>query len=114
MRRSYRKIVAAAAFFPALTFAVPRSVEAKGKAHAVVGLLQRVDGNNITVQTTKGAVEVVTLVAASQIRKGAGTLEGSGLASYVGQKIKVRYVENSGRKEVQSVTVPMSSKPTST
>jgi hypothetical protein len=110
MRRSYRKIVAAAAFFPALTFVNPRALEAKGKAHAVVGLLQQVDGDRVTVQTAKG-VEVVTLVGRSQIRKGAATVEGSGLRSYVGQKIKVRYVETSGRKEVQTVTVPMGSKP---
>jgi len=112
MRRSYRTIVAAAAFFPAITIGASRPIEAKGKAHAVVGLLQRVDGNSITVQTTKG-VEVVTLVTGSKIRQGAALVEGSRLPSYVGQKIKVRYLDNGGRKEVETVTVPMSSKPAS-
>jgi hypothetical protein len=113
MRRSYRKIVAAAAFFPALSIAIPREIEARGKTHAVVGYLQRVEGDHVTLQTSKG-VEVVTLVAGSEVRQGPAILEGSRLRSYVGQKIKVRYVENGGRKEVQTVTVPSTAKPSST
>jgi len=112
MRRSYRKIVAAAALFPALTIASSREIEARGKTHAVVGLLQRVDGDRVTLQTKKG-VEIVTLVADSQVRRGATILESSRLGSYVGQKIKVRYVENGGRKEVQTVTIPSTAKASS-
>ena len=110
MRRSYRKIVAAAAFFPALTLASSRELEARGKAHAIVGLLQRVDGDRVTLQTSKG-VDVVTLVGSSEVRQGPATLRASQLGSFVGQKIKVRYLENSGRKEVQSVAVPSAARP---
>jgi hypothetical protein len=112
MRRSYRRIVAAAAFFPALTVATPTFAQAAGKAHAVVGTLQKVDGPSITVQTKSGP-EIMTLVSRSQIHQGAATVQGGSLVSYVGQKIKVRYVDANGQKQVQTVTVPTSSKPSS-
>ena len=112
MRRSYRTIVAAAAFFPLLTVATPTFAQAAGKPHAVVGTLQKVDGPRITVQTKAGA-EVMTLVSRSQIHQGANTVQDKSLASYVGQKIKVRYIDANGEKQVQTVTVPTSSKPSS-
>ena len=80
--------------------------------HAVVGTLQKVDGPRITVQTKAGA-EVMTLVSRSQIHQGAATVQDKSLASYVGQKIKVRYIDANGEKQVQTVTVPTSSKPSS-
>jgi hypothetical protein len=112
MRRSYRTIVAAAAFFPALTVATPTLAQTTGKAHAVVGTLQKVEGEHIIVQTKTGP-EVLTLVSRSQIHQGAATVQGRSLASYVGQKIKVRYVDANGQKQVQTVTVPTSSKSSS-
>jgi ribosome maturation factor RimP len=112
MRRSYRTIVAAAAFFPALTIATPTFAQAAGKAHAVVGTLQKVDGQRITVQTKAGS-EVMTLVSQSQIHQGAATVQGRNLSSFVGQKIKVRYVDANGQKQVQTVIVSTSSKTSS-
>ena len=112
MRRSYRTIVAAAALFPALTVATPTFAQAAGKAHAVVGTLQKVDGPRLTVQTKAGP-EIMTLVSQSQIHQGAATVKDTSLASYVGQKIKVRYIDANGQKQVQTVIVPTSSKPSS-
>jgi hypothetical protein len=112
MRRSYRTIVAAAAFFPALTVATPTIAHAKEKAHAVVGTLQKVEGQRIIVQTKTGPA-TMTLVSRSEIHQGAATVQANSLASYVGQKIKVRYVDANGQKQVQTVTVPTSSKPSS-
>lgn len=110
MSRSYRTIVAAAAFFPVLTLAAPCSAEAKGKTHAVVGTLQAVDGQGIVVQTKKGT-ERLTLVSSSVIRQGAATVPGGALGSYVGRRIKVRYVEVGDRKQVETVALAASSRP---
>jgi len=104
MRRSCRKIVSAA-FLAAMALVAPPLLEAKGKTHAVVGVLQRVDGARINVQTSKG-VEVLTVVPATQIHRGASAVRGDNLPSYVGRKVKVRYVDADGRKEIQTIALP--------
>jgi len=110
MRRSYRRVLPAAAFLSAVTFAAPgNAMSPKDKSHALVGTLQKVEGQSITVQTTKGA-ESVTLVSGSRIQRGATTIQVGELPSFAGQRVKVRYVDHNGAKEAQSITLASSTK----
>ena len=77
---------------------------AKPKAHAVVGTLQKVEGRTITVQTPKGA-ETVLIVSTSWIHRGAETIQPANLPSYAGERVKVRYVDQDGEKQAQTVTL---------
>jgi hypothetical protein len=77
---------------------------AKPKAHAVVGTLQKVEGQTITIETPKGA-EAVLLLPTSRIHRGAETIQPANLPSYAGQRIKVRYVDRNGEKQAQTVTL---------
>jgi len=111
MSRSYRTVVAAVVATLALAttgYAAP----AKAKSHALVGTLQKVDGQAITVQTPKG-VETVTLVSSSKIHRGAATILAPTLSTYAGQRVKVRYVDSNGEKQAQSVTVSSAPKASS-
>lgn len=103
MSRSYRTVVAAVVATLALA-ATSDAAPATAKSHALVGTLQKVDGQSITVQTPKGA-ETVTLVSSSRIHRGAATIQAANLSSYAGQQIKVRYVDSQGQKRAQSVTI---------
>jgi hypothetical protein len=103
MLRTYRIAAAAWVAIFALTttaFAAP----AKPKAHAVVGTLQKVEGRSITVQTPKGS-ETVLLVSGSWIHQGAETIQPASLASFSGQRVKVRYVDHDGEKQAETVTL---------
>lgn len=96
---------AVAALVAALALAAPSSATpAKATSHSIVGTLQKVEGQTLTVQTLKGA-ETVTLVRSSQIHRGAASVQASNLASYAGQRIKVRYVDSNGQKHATSVTL---------
>ena len=109
MKRSYRTILPAAAFLSAVLPAVPGYASPREKAHALVGTLRKVEGQSITVQTSKGT-EAVTLVSGSRIQRGAKTLQVGELSSFAGEKVKVRYVDHNGEKEVQSVTLASTAK----
>jgi hypothetical protein len=110
MRRSYRTILPAAVFLSAASLASPGfAMSPREKAHAIVGTLQKVEGQSITVQTAKG-VEAVTLVSNSRIQRGAKTIQVGELSSFAGEKVKVRYVDHNGEKEAQSVTVASAAK----
>ena len=110
MKRSYRRVLPAAALLSAVSLAVPgNAMPSRDKAHALVGTLQKVEGQSITVQTDKGT-EAVTLVSGSRIHRGATTIQAGDLPSYAGQKVKVRYVDHNGEKEAQSVTVASGAK----
>jgi hypothetical protein len=111
MSRSYRSI-AAAVFATLALAATSYAAPAKAKSHALVGTLQKVDGQALTVQTTKGT-ETVKLVSSSKIHRGASTIQADSLSSYAGQRVKVRYVENNGEKQAQNVTVPSAPKASS-
>jgi hypothetical protein len=103
MFRMYR--VAAAVFVATFVLtATSFAATAKPKAHVVVGTLQKVDGQTITVQTPKGA-ETVLLVSTSRIHRGAETIQPANLPSYTGQRVKVSYVDQSGEKQAQTVTL---------
>jgi hypothetical protein len=83
--------------------------KAKEKAHAVVGTLQKVDGQTLTVQTAKGA-ETVMLVSNSRIHRGAESIQPAGLSTYAGERVKIRYVDHNGQKEAESITLATSGK----
>lgn len=107
MSCSYRTVAAAsiASLLAATSYAAP----AKTKSHAVVGTLQSVEGQTITVQTPKGP-ETVILVPSSRIHRGAATIPAADLSSFAGQRIKIRYVDSTSGKQAQSVTLPSASK----
>jgi hypothetical protein len=103
MSGSYRTV--AAAFVATLALAATSyAAPAKAKSHALVGTLQKVEGQAMTVQTSKGA-ETVMLVSSSKIHRGAATILAPSLPSYAGQRVKVRYVDSNGEKQAQTVTV---------
>ncbi len=83
---------------------------ARSGAHAVIGTLQRVEGQVITVQTD-GGVEAITLPRTATVRVGSHTLSVSDLKAQTGARVKVRYTESGGQKEAQSVTVSSVKKP---
>jgi len=87
--------------------ATSHAAPAKPKAHAVVGTLAKVDGQTITVETTKGP-ETVLLVSSSRIHRGASAVEASTLRIYTGQRVKVRYVDLDGGKQAQTLTIATS------
>jgi hypothetical protein len=110
MKRSFRRVLPAAAFLSAVSLAAaPGYASPRDKPHALVGTLQKVEGQSITVQTAKGT-EAVTLVSSSRIHRGATTIQVGDLSTYAGQKVKVRYVDHNGEKEAQSVTLASSAK----
>jgi hypothetical protein len=112
MCHSHRTIAAALVATLALvgtSYATPARAKSQAKSHAVVGTLEKVDGQTITVQTPKGA-ETVMLMPTSRIRRGAETIQPANLSSYAGQRVKLRYVESKGEKHAQSVTLASASK----
>jgi hypothetical protein len=103
MSRSYRA-VAAAVVATLMLATTSYAALVKAKPHSLVGTLQKVDGQTITVQTPKG-VETVMLVSSSKIHRGAATIQAESLSSYSGQRVKVRYVDSNGQKQAQMVTL---------
>jgi hypothetical protein len=77
---------------------------AKPRAHSIVGTLQKVDGQTLTVQTAKGT-EVVTLAPTASIHHGSSKIAASDLSNQTGTRVKVRYMEANGQKQAESVTV---------
>ena len=111
MSRSYRAV--AAAFVATLMLATTSyAAPVKAKPHSLVGTLQKVDGQALTVQTPKG-VETVMLVSSSKIHRGAATILAPSLPSYAGQRVKVRYVDSNGEKQAQTVTLSSAPKASS-
>jgi hypothetical protein len=106
MARSHRLI--AVALMAVLAVAMPgfavQANAAKAKTVKISGTLQKVDGQTLTVQTTKGA-EMVMLGTTAQIRRAGKTLAASELGSASGSRVTVRYIENNGQKMAQSVTL---------
>lgn len=110
MKRSYRTILPAAVFLSAVSLpSTSYAMSPRDKAHAIVGTLQKVEGQSITVQTSKGT-EAVTLVSSSRIQRGAKTIQAAELRSFAGEKVKVRYVDHNGEKEAQSITLASAAK----
>jgi hypothetical protein len=87
-----------------LALAVLSTAAAPLHSHAVVGTLQKVDGQTLTVQTSTG-VQTVTLASGTTVHLGSKTVSTSELPAKTGSRVKVRYTESGGRKEAESVTV---------
>ena len=85
-------------------FAAP----AKSAAHSLIGTLDKVDGQTLTVKTAKG-METVMLAPTARIHRATKTLTAVDLASHTGDRVKVRYMENGGQKQAQSVTLSSAS-----
>jgi hypothetical protein len=110
MSCSLRSMMAVTVLATALAAPASAAPARSEKTHSVVGTLQKVDGRAITVKTPKGT-EVVMLISRSRIQRGASTLEPTTLGSYAGIRVKVRYLENNGEKEAQTVTLASATKP---
>jgi hypothetical protein len=103
MSRPAHTLAAACALV--LSLAAPgHAASTKTKAHAVVGILQKVDGQTLIVQTSKGP-ESVVLTSDSRIHRGPATIDRSTLPTYTGQRVKVRYVDLNGQRQAQTVTL---------
>jgi hypothetical protein len=74
------------------------------RGHALVGTLQKVDGQTLTIKTAKGT-EDVTLAPSARIHVGSKTMTAADLNHETGARVKVRYTEKSGQKQAQSVAV---------
>jgi hypothetical protein len=74
------------------------------RGHALVGTLQKVDGQTLTIQTSKGP-ENVTVAPSAKIHVGSKTMTVADLNKETGSRVKVRYTEKSGQKQAQSVMV---------
>jgi len=71
---------------------------------ALVGTLQKVDGQTLTVQTTQGT-ETVMLAPSAKVHAGSKTLAASDLGAQTGSRVKIRYVNKAGHKQAESVMV---------
>ena len=74
------------------------------RGHALVGTLQKVDGQTLTIKTAKGT-EDVTLAPSARIHVGSKTMTAADLNHETGARVKIRYTEKSGQKQAQSVAV---------
>lgn len=84
---------------------------AKAKAHSIVGTLQKVDGQTLTIQTQKGP-QVVTLGPTARIQHGSSSIAAADLSHQTGSRVKVRYMDANGQKQAESVTVSTAKAPT--
>ena len=76
----------------------------KAAAHSITGTLEKYDAsaNSIVVKTAKGD-ETLSLGSATSIRMGATRMTPSDLSGHTGQRVKVRYSEESGKQTAQTV-----------
>ena len=84
--------------------AKPAAKTAKAKTMTVTGTLQKVNGQDLTIQTTKGSEEVMFGNDVKIMRSGK-SLTSSDLNSATGSRVTVRYTEDNGHKMAQSVTL---------
>jgi hypothetical protein len=113
MSRSIRSLAAVLVVMVALAGAGLSAAQAKGKLQSITGTLQKVDGQTLTIQTSKG-VETVMLASSARIRSGTKTLAASDLSAQSGSRVKVTYRETNGHKEAQAVTVSSAAKAAAT
>ncbi len=107
-----RLVTTAAAIAIAMT-TLAAAAPTHARAHSIIGTLQKVDGQTLTIQTTKG-LETVMLAPAATVRSGSKTLSAADLSGQTGSRVKVRYTETSGQKQAQSVAVSSGKKSTQT
>ena len=85
--------------------AKPAAKPAKAaKTMTVSGTLQKVEGQDLTIQTTKGTEDVM-LAPDAKIRRAGKTLTTSDLSGASGSRVTVRYKEDNGHKMAESVTL---------
>ena len=108
MSRTFRVTAVAAMVAFALSmpaFAAQSKTAAKQqKAMTVSGTLQKVEGQDLTIQTAKGTEEVM-FNSDVKIRRAGKTLSASDLQGATGSRITVRYKEDNGHKMAESVTL---------
>jgi len=111
MLRTFR--LTAVAAVAALTLSMPAfAAQAKSaakpakaaKTMTVSGTLQKVEGQDLTIQTAKGSEEVM-FGNDVKIRRAGKTLTSTDLSGATGSRITVRYKEDNGHKMAQSVTL---------
>ena len=92
----------------ALTIVVAGATSLAAPLHshgkALIGTLQKVDGQTLTIKTTKGT-ENVTVASSAKIREGSKAMTVADLNRETGARVKVHYTEKSGQKQAQSVTI---------
>jgi FtsP/CotA-like multicopper oxidase with cupredoxin domain len=74
------------------------------KTMTVRGTLQKVEGQDLTIQTAKGSEEVM-FGNDVKIRRGGKALATSDLSAAAGSRITVRYKQDNGHKMAESVTL---------
>lgn len=110
MSRTFRvtAVAAVAAFALSMpAFAAQAKPAAKAKAAktmTVSGTLQKVEGQDLTIQTAKGSEEVM-FGNDVKIRRAGRTLTTSDLSAASGSRVTVRYKEDNGHKMAESVTL---------
>ena len=102
---------AAVACVLAFALAAPASAAGKGKAreHSLVGTLEKVDGQTLTVKTATGS-QAVMLEPSTHITQRGKAIQASQLSADAGSHVKVRYTESNGQKQAQVVTVSQATK----
>jgi hypothetical protein len=82
---------------------------AAAKTMTVSGTLQKVEGQDLTIQTAKGSEEVM-FGNDVKIRRAGKTVTSSDLSSATGSRVTVRYKEDNGHKMAESVTLAAAKK----
>jgi len=88
--------------FVAGATATAAPLHSRGKA--LIGTLEKVDGQTLTIKTKKGTENVV-VASSAKIHEGTKTMTVADLNRETGARVKVRYTEKSGQKQAQSVTL---------
>jgi len=111
MSRTFRvtAVAAVAAFVLSMpVFAAQAKPAAKtakaAKTMTVSGTLQKVEGQDLTIQTAKGSEEVM-FGSDVKIRRAGKTLTTSDLSAASGSRVTVRYKNDNGHKMAESVTL---------
>lgn len=93
------------------TFAAGKSKTTK--EHSIVGTVEKVDGQTLTVKTSTHS-ESVMLASTTHITEHGKAIQSSQLAADTGAHVKVRYTESNGQKQAQAVTVTPAATPAKT
>jgi hypothetical protein len=109
MFRTHRMLAAVVVAIAALTGSSLFAAPAKPKVQSIVGTLQKVDGQTLTLRTSKGT-EMVTLAPSARILQGSKSMAAADLSGETGSRVKVRYMNANGQKQAQSVTVATAKK----
>ena len=108
--RTFRVMAMAAVAALALSMPVfagqakPATKTAKAKTTTVSGTLQKVQGQDLTIQTAKGTEDVM-FGNDVKIRRSGKTLTTGDLSAAQGSRVTVRYKEDNGHKMAESVTL---------